>query len=141
MKEYHTEITIDAPPQKVWEVLADVDRYGKWNPLVGKFQGALAQGERIQVHIKPLNNDFKAILTVVKPNEELRWVGQLIAPVMLRGDHYYRLEPEGENQTRLHHRETFTGFFAMFLSERLMRRMEESFQAHNEALKKRVETL
>ena len=30
-----TPVEIDAPVQRVWAILMDVDRYGEWNPPLG----------------------------------------------------------------------------------------------------------
>ncbi len=30
----HTEIDIEAPPETVWRILTDLERYGEWNPFV-----------------------------------------------------------------------------------------------------------
>jgi len=34
-----TEIDIAAPPNKVWAVLTDYDRYAEWNPFLVKIYG------------------------------------------------------------------------------------------------------
>lgn len=34
-----TEIDIAAPPNAVWAVLTDFDRYNEWNPFIVKLSG------------------------------------------------------------------------------------------------------
>lgn len=37
-----TQISIQATPQQVWNVLMDVEQYPEWNPFVKKLVGKLA---------------------------------------------------------------------------------------------------
>ncbi|KAG0237476.1 hypothetical protein BGW42_000686 [Actinomortierella wolfii] len=48
--EHKTGVSIDAPPDKVWEVLVDLDHYSEWNPLFVHARGTVALGETL--HIK-----------------------------------------------------------------------------------------
>ena len=50
-KQLRTEIAIDAPPERVWAVLTDFERYGEWNPFVPSLQGELSGGSRLRVRL------------------------------------------------------------------------------------------
>lgn len=139
MKEYHTKIEIEASPQRVWEVLTDVESYAEWNPLVSKITGNLSEGGMIQTTIVPLNNTFSAKLLSFKENKEIIWQGKRVATFLLAGKHYYRLEMRRENLTILEHGEYFTGMLSYFISNKLLKKMENAFVEHNLALKKRIE--
>lgn len=39
MPSITTEIEIAAPPDAVWAVLVDYDRYSEWNPFISKLSG------------------------------------------------------------------------------------------------------
>src|SRR5215210_9363232 len=39
MKELHSEIEINAPAQRVWEVLTDFASYPQWNPFIRRASG------------------------------------------------------------------------------------------------------
>jgi uncharacterized protein YndB with AHSA1/START domain len=45
-KDIVTEIEIDAPPSRVWEILTDFEKYASWNPFIKKISGTYQQGMR-----------------------------------------------------------------------------------------------
>ena len=47
-----TEIIINAPREKVWEILTDFDNYKNWNPFVIKSTGKAVVGTRLVNTIK-----------------------------------------------------------------------------------------
>ena len=49
----HTEIDIDAPPDIVWAVLTDLERYPDWNPFVVSAEGRTVVGERLTNRLEP----------------------------------------------------------------------------------------
>lgn len=141
MKQYHTEITINASAEAVWQELNNFAAYPSWNPLVSKLEGDMREGSTITAKIVPLNQTFKARLVVYKPNEELTWEGKLIASFLLTGRHYYKLEQVSPTQTRLLHGEKFTGLAAFFIPKSLLLKMEKVFIEHNVRLKERIENV
>ncbi|MBT8239915.1 MAG: SRPBCC family protein, partial [Acidimicrobiia bacterium] len=48
-----TEIEIDAMPERVWEVLTDLDAYESWNPFVVSSAGTVAVGEKLVNRMQP----------------------------------------------------------------------------------------
>jgi uncharacterized protein YndB with AHSA1/START domain len=46
-EEIITEIVIDAPAERVWEVLADLASYPEWNPRIRRASGELRAGSRL----------------------------------------------------------------------------------------------
>lgn len=139
MKQYHTEIAIDAPVAKVWDVLVDFPAYPLWNPLVGWLTGDFAAGGRIRMFIKPLNSAFHATVTDIEEHRSFTWMGARGASWLLSGEHYYRLEQPDDYSTRLLHGEYFRGLGSEFIGRTTLRTMEEAFTQHNLSLKRRVE--
>ena len=45
-------VLIDAPAEKVWDVLVDFEGYGKWNPFCVAAEGTLALGEPLKMTLK-----------------------------------------------------------------------------------------
>ncbi|WP_017327313.1 SRPBCC domain-containing protein [Synechococcus sp. PCC 7336] len=139
MKEYRTEIAINASAERVWRVLTDFSAYPEWNPLVGWLEGDLRPEGRIQMFIKPLDRSFHATLKRFQENREMTWVGVRFASWFLSGEHYYRLEITSSNSTQLLHGECFRGAGSGFIRKPMLQKMEDAFIQHNQLLKERVE--
>jgi hypothetical protein len=139
MKQYHTSITINASIGIVWQTLTDFSKYSEWNPLVGRLEGEIKEGAEISTYIIPLKKTYQPKLIVFKKNSEIIWKGVQGASFFLAGKHYYKLESLAENTTKLLHGEYFTGILSIFIPQALLSNMENAFQAHNLALKQRVE--
>lgn len=142
MDEIVTTIEIDAPPQAVWDVLTDFDKYDEWNPTL-EADGTPAEGERLSIVLtlpdrKP--QAFKPKVLVVDSPHELRWEGRLFVSGLYDGEHRFELEPldEGE-RTLLTHGETFRGVLVGFINRRVGSAIKSGFIEMNEALKARVE--
>ena len=45
-------VVIDAPAEKVWDVLVDFGGYGEWNPFCVAAEGTLALGEPLKMTLK-----------------------------------------------------------------------------------------
>jgi hypothetical protein len=53
MKTLHTQIDIDAPAERVWDILTNIADYSIWNRFIPHLAGTLASGERLEVRIEP----------------------------------------------------------------------------------------
>ena len=51
MLELRTETEIDAPVERVWQVLMDFDSYPRWNPFIRSIRGTPEVGSRLEVEI------------------------------------------------------------------------------------------
>jgi hypothetical protein len=140
--ELRTEIQIDAPPEAVWAALTDTRSYHEWNPLITQWSGELREGARLDLVLSlPERGDYKVrprVLTVLR-DEELRWRGSLLSPLILSGEHFFQLERLGERSTRFVHGEDFKGFLVRYLGPQLTA-TARGFVFMNMALKKRVES-
>ena len=50
----HHRVEIAAPVERVWEVIADLDRYPEWNPFVVAARSTLAVGDPISMRVRLL---------------------------------------------------------------------------------------
>jgi hypothetical protein len=141
MKTIETTIDIHAPASAVWATLVDFDAYPEWNSFVTRISGTPTEGERLEVRLDPPGSremTFKPRVTAATPNEHLEWLGRLFVPGLLDGRHEFRLEALGENRTRLHHGESFSGLLVGLVLD--VGGTRRGFEAMNEALKIRAET-
>jgi len=135
-----TETIIPASPDEVWSVLVDTQSYASWNPFIIDMQGAVVEGQRLTNTMEPTPGDqrvFKPKILMVRPSEELRWLGRAGVPGIFDGEHYFLLEPAGEG-TRLVHGESFSGLALLFIDTN---QFEANFLEMNAALSERVATL
>jgi hypothetical protein len=139
-RRIETVIDIPAPPQAVWQVLADGPAYGRWNPFIRAMSGKVAAGERLTNTMHPQGGKpmtFRPTVLVADPGRELRWLGRLGLPRFFDGEHYFRLEAT-DTGTRLVHGETFRGLLLWVMSTD---RFRADFTAMNLALRDRVLSL
>lgn len=141
MPTIETTEFIDAPPAKVWSILVDLDSYPDWNPFITEGKGEFRQDEKVELKMRPPEGremTFRPRVLKVDPDAELRWKGRLLVPGIFDGEHYFKLDSEGEG-TRLRHGEKFTGILPRFMSG-MLSRTETGFTSLNDALKKRAES-
>jgi hypothetical protein len=140
-RQIETEIDINAPAAKVWAVLTDFPHMPLWNPFITAIAGSLAAGERLTLTVHPPGKSgitIKPTLLKVSPERELRWLGHLFISGIFDGEHYFLLDPLGDDRTRLTHGESFSGVLVGFLQATLDA-TETGFNAMNAALKRQAE--
>ncbi len=141
-KEFVTEITIDAPAVRVWEVLADLSSYPEWNPMIRRAEGELREGAFLKVRFQPeggRGHTFRPRLLTVRPGRELRWMGWPRFPGVFDFEHYWILEETPEGSTRLRHGAVVNGLLAPMAGRLVERIARAPFEAMNRAHKERAE--
>ncbi len=142
-KQIETEIEIDASAETVWNILTDFDEHPSWNPFVREISGFPKEGERLRVFIQPAGGKgmvFKPRVLKAEQNRELRWLGKLFIPGLFDGEHYFRIEPIGEDRVRFVHGENFSGILVGLMAGSLDKGTADGFRAMNQALKRRAES-
>lgn len=141
VREVLTFITIDAPEQQVWPVLANFGAYRQWNPFFTEVDGRCATGEhlRMQVQMQDRTIQFSPVVRKVSPAEELDWSEHSILPGLFDGRHQFVLERMDTGQTRLVQHAIYSGAFAPLLMDLYESDIESGFRRVNDAVKKRVE--
>lgn len=130
--EIDTHIDLPFPVSAVWAVLSDVERYPDWNPYHIRVDGALAEGQRLELEIHKPNNDRLVIhptVMQVLPERSLVWGGGI--PGLFRGIHRFDLQTISASCTRLHQTEVFSGLFVNFAA---LDAIEQGYAGMNDAL-------
>jgi len=141
MPRIRTEARLAASPQRVWEVLADFDRYAEWNPLNIRASGRAAPGAKVRMTFLNLARpgstvDQTVTLTTCEPGRALAWSGTV--PLIFHGRHHFLLEPDGEG-TRLLHGEDLWGLLPLtFTPTVISRDFTPAYEAVNAALARRL---
>jgi hypothetical protein len=139
-RELRHEVEIDAPAERVWQVLVNTADYG-WNPFIHRLEGTLAVKERLRVEIKPPDGramTFRPTVLEVEPARRLRWIGRFLMPGLLDGEHCFELEALSDGRTRFIQSERFSGVLVGLFGGTLAK-TEKGFAAMNAALKAKVE--
>lgn len=139
----HTDVTIDARPQVVWDVLTDLDRYPEWNPFIIEAAGTLAVGERLTNRLQPPGGKamtFRPTVTELEPGAVVEWLGRMVVPGVFDGRHRFELRPTPSGGTAFVHTESFRGVLVRFLRSSLDSDTRAGFEAMNAALKARAES-
>lgn len=139
--QIHTQIDIDASPQRVWTVLTDWPAYMQWNPFVHSLRGELQVGARLEAHIR-LGRRLMTFTPRVSRMQEgvaFAWLGHAMLPGVFDGEHSFELEALEGGRTRFIHAERFEGFAVRLLMRFVGEATEAGFHEMNAALKARCE--
>ena len=140
-RNLHVETKINSPPEKIWQVLMDFERYPEWNPFIKSISGKQAVGEQLHVTVQSPGNSpatFEPVISVLSQNQKLKWKDKLLFKGLFDGEHYFILEKNDDGSTTFIHGENFSGFLVRFFGGRLDR-TEEGFELMNKALKAKCE--
>jgi hypothetical protein len=142
MKTVKLETPIAAPAEVVWEVLADLARYGEWNPFITSIEGDLSPGAELRATFllpgrKP--RTFTPTVTAVEPGKRISWLGRLWLPGLVDAAHSLEITI-GTAGPVFVHREDFRGLLVPALGG-LVRDTHAAFAAMNVALALRAERL
>jgi hypothetical protein len=135
------QIEIDAPPDVVWQQLADTAAYPGWNPFVRRLSGELHEGARLTVQIAPPGGrvmTFKPTVLTAQIGRELRWRGRLLIPGLFDGEHSFCLEELPGGRTHMIQAERFNGLL-VGISGAMLEKTRLGFEQMNLALKQRAE--
>jgi hypothetical protein len=141
-KQLITSIEIDAPPNVIWEILTEFDRFELWNPFIRSIDGTAVPGTKLKVKVQPPEGNvmtFQSMVLVADPGKELRWLGRVIFPGIFDGEHSFQIEPLSDRRVRFVHSEKFSGLLVPFFWQSLDTQTRRGFEAMNQALKLRSE--
>lgn len=134
---FRHEVVIDATPEQVWAVLADMERWNTWNTDVAylTLNGELKAGT--QFIWKEKGATPTSYLQSVVPNQQLGWTGKAMG---MSAIHIFTLIPQ-QGGTLVVQEESLEGWTVSLLKP-IIRKIGNSGMIHwNNALKKQVEAI
>ncbi len=140
--QLHTEIEIDAAPDRVWSILTDFAAYPEWNPFIRFIRGTAEQGARLEMRIQPSGAKgmtFRPTVVVADAGREFRWLGRVLLPGLFDGEHRFVLEPIAAGKVRFQQSERFSGILVPIFRCSLDGDTKRGFEEMNLALKARAE--
>ena len=139
-----SEVVIESPVGKVWEILMDFPGYPAWNPFIRIAKGKLQKNRKIFILLTIPRGWimflFPRILEI-KEQERIRWIGSFPAGGFFDGEHLFTLLADRDGKTRLVQEEEFRGILVPYLGKIVGRGAKRGFDAMNAALKKRAENM
>lgn len=141
MKSLHAAIEIDAPAERVWQVVSDFGQYSDWNPFIVRAAGAARVGERLDITIaapgmKPVS--FRPRILDVEPGRLVRWKGEFKLPGLFDGRHALIVEALDHGRSRFTTHEDVSGVLLPFLGK-VMAASQQGFELMARAVKERAE--
>lgn len=134
-------ITIDAPPEMVWDFIADFEGWKAWNPLYGDTSGSAQEGETLHFAVnlagmKPQKG--KAQVLAVRQNELLEYaISNMFGIVkVLR---FIEVEELSPTRCRVVNGEVMGGPAGKLVARMVSEKVAQGLKGMNEALKKVAE--
>jgi carbon monoxide dehydrogenase subunit G len=105
------DITIDASPEELWDVLMDPERLQDWVSIHQKLKDApdapLQEGDELTQCLRLAHKNFDVHWKVKQADAPRKAVWEGRGPVRSRASVSYELEPNGEGSTRFHYMNEF----------------------------------
>ena len=137
MRGYGVTKSINARPERVWQLLTDAANYPTWNEAVDKIDGRVEAGEKITVHV-PVNpgRTFPVRVTAFDKPRRMVWTGGM--PLgLFKGERTFELSPDGAG-TRFSMQEVYSGPLAGMMFKQIPD-LNGSFEQFASSLKKAAE--
>jgi len=109
MLSYSATITINAPAEKIWQILTNAPGYPEWDPTVIRIEGTIAAGNKITAYTKLApNRAFPVKVTEFVPGQHMVWASGM--PLgLFKGARTFTLTPQADGSIEFSVREEFAG--------------------------------
>ena len=136
------KILINAPLEKVWQALIDVEIYPRWNPFTTRVETTFAVGEPAILYVT-MNGQHQRVqhevITVYEPSRAFAWASIIGAPFVLRANRWQIVEAIDAQHTQYETYETFDGLLVPLIMTLYRKDIQRGFESVGAALKKYVE--
>jgi uncharacterized protein YndB with AHSA1/START domain len=138
MKSFATSITIQATPERIWQILTDAAAYPEWNTTVSSVDGRIAPGETVTVHVKASPGRAFPV-KVIAFDAPTRMVWSSSMPLgLFKGERVYELRASGAAGVDFSMREDYTGLMAPLITKSIPD-LQPAFDEFAGCLKARAE--
>ncbi len=143
MQTIGTEIDIEAPCEKVWAIITNVDKWHEWSPTINASEGKAEVGSVVTITMmsKEAGKDGpKYSPKIIKMDEPkyFHWRAHMMAGFIFTNDKIIELEPTATG-TKVIHKETFKGLMAALMKGQMEKGVPTMLNMMNEALKELAE--
>ena len=129
------QIIINANPEKVWEILTNIEKWSDWNSMIKSTQleGSLEQGEKFVWHINGAK--IKSTIQLINKNEVFGWTGKTFGGTAI---HIWYLE-KTESGTLLKVKESMQGWLIRLFKRKANKDLERDMEKWLKELKNQCE--
>jgi hypothetical protein len=143
MAVVRAEIEIDAPPERVFDILADLDAYPEWNPFTPKVVSTLKIGDpvHLSVHLLSKSKQMQQVeyVTANDRPHKLCWGANIGARFLCRADRCQSLSAIAQDRTHYVCSDEIRGWLTPIVLRFFGPAMQRGFEDCARALKKRAE--
>lgn len=134
-------VEIEAPIERVWEVLTDFGRYGEWNPFTTRVETDSEVGSPVDLYVTlgPLKLWQRERIEVVDPPRLLVWSNRMSHSALLSARREQRLEALSATRCRYLTTDAFTGLLTPVVVLFFGWLVRNGFNTMAAALKERAE--
>lgn len=137
----YTDITINAPAERVWSVLKDTKTYKNWAVFLTEIHGELRDGNKItaKFQLNPSKEKYNAIdhKIQVEDGKSFYWAEK--GPMGICDNHHFKIEVLDKNTSRFIQSDELTKGATFLLGGYLSKVYAKGYQGFNQSLKKEVE--
>ncbi len=138
VRHFEIHIDINAPKEKIWEVLTDFERYPDWNPTLTYVEGHLKTGEILHARFGRAEKLTAADVEYVEEGHMFAMSRSLMHPFLVHMVHDFELQELGDSVTRFIQCWHSKGVLVPLLWDRMTIGMSK-FERFNLGLKSYVE--
>lgn len=139
MNEISTEITLEAPVERIWELLSDCSLYPNWNPVIKQASGRLVEGESLSIVVALIESaPFKVspkVLTV-EPDKSFCWQQTVYFAGVFNWKYCAGLEVITDEKLKFMQRFTFGGIIGPLFALAMKSHVASGLARMNEALRR-----
>lgn len=139
MNEIRSEIVLEAPVERIWELLADCSLYPQWNPLFPRVTGQFKPCEQVELAVKLPEIGLFTIQSTIQEYEartKLCWQHRSRFPGLYSWSYCCTLKSLESNRVEFSQRSTFGGLLAPLLQFGMGKMVSQGLAAMNSALKR-----
>ncbi|MTE16826.1 SRPBCC domain-containing protein [Nocardia aurantiaca] len=136
-------VEIDAPAELVWQVLADVDKYGEWNPFVLECTTTLEPGSPIDMRVQLVGPPKKQreFIRSHTPGREFSYTMKPAPLGLLSSERSHLVTDLGDDRTRYDSHFQLDGPLASVVGGLLGGALRKGFGGMTDGVKSRAEAL
>ena len=139
MREIKTEITLEAPVKRIWELLADCGLYPNWNPVIRQASGKLVVGEYLSLVVALIDSasfEINPKVISMEPDKSFSWQQTVYCAWIFNWNYRVELENVSHEKLKLIQQFTFGGIFGPVFDLVMKSHVASGLTRMNEALRR-----